>query len=138
MPGRLVQADLSWLFCPEYPVLKVLSWLSRHRCPFSVALSSFPVLAVILPPYLFPVLAVLSDCPVPAVLSQLSSPSILVPSYPVAAVLSCCHVLPALFAICCLANLLRPIFQADMSRLTCPDCPIPVALSQVSTKKIAL
>jgi hypothetical protein len=115
--------------------LPVLSILSRVTCQVDLFSLSCPVLFKLSCTSCL-VLSVMSgllsrDCPVRAILSQLPCPAILstallTPS-PVVSVMSWsvpfCSVQAHLSMLTC---------QADLSRLTCPCCPVQVVLSQMS------
>jgi hypothetical protein len=94
--GCPIFAALSYLSCPcfgtGHTVLCLISWLHFSDCLFLLS---------------YPVLPILSACPVPAVLSKLFS-IILVPSSPVPTV----------------PHLSRLVSQSSPSTLTCLSCPV--------------
>ncbi len=126
-------AFLSWLFCHNYPIPAVIFKLSCPRPPVTVVLALLPV-----PPFCpwrhvmavlssrvwlyysdHPLQMLSSSYPVPAVMFQLSSTT-LVPSSFVSAVL---------FWLSCSDCLVLSI----LSRLSCPGCPFLAVLSQRSS-----
>jgi hypothetical protein len=113
--------------CLRCPVPDVLSKMYCPACPFKAAPSHLFLQgcssAVVLTQFFCP------GCPAPFVLSQLPCPSNFVRSSPDATVLS----LLSNAGVCPLcpvqSYLTRLPFQANLSRLTCAECPV---LSQMS------
>ncbi len=132
-----VSAVLSWLSCPVLAVrdTAVLPRLSCFCCSVSRSYQSSHFLAV---QSSFPVLAVLSQLSslaillrlpyhcfsVPAVLFKRSCLQLSCPPY---------HVLTVMFwtsyLICPVPD---SLYCISLSRLSCPDCPVPTVLSQLS------
>jgi hypothetical protein len=135
---RLIcQANLSRLACLDCPVLDLLSWLYRHCCLGCSILSCSG----------YPVISFLPLLSFPAVLSQMSCPSCPISTLLSPALLSllscpCCHFLLFCLCICPVPAILSgcPVVavmfwsflplcsvQTDLSKLTYPNCPVPLS-----------
>ncbi len=140
------QDDLSTPTCFGCFVPNILSRKSCHGCPHTdvpsqLPCSTYPVLAVILTPHpLFsvpanypdcPLWLSCTDCPVRAVFPEHSCPQLF--CHRCTTVMLSCSARPVRSVL--LGWPIKAEFSGRYVQIDCPDCSIPVALSQVSTKK---
>ncbi len=117
---------LSWLSCPSSLVLPVMFWPSCLLGPLQADLSRFIChvdLSRLLSTLSYPMLSCcycnfLNISPIPALLSRMPCPS--------------GHILAVLSSLSVQSDMFRLTFQANLSRLTCPSCPVLTILPWLS------